>query len=362
MRIERVKTIPLSVPLRQPFETSFGRFDRRELLYVDLVTTDGRAFGECPVFGPHYSAETVATAQHIIEAYIAPAVVGRPIDSIEAYVAAVSGIRGHEMAKSAVEHALWSLLAQADGLPLHRLLGGTKEEVAVGVSLGVEPRVERLLERIEQALERGYRRVKIKIRRGWDAQIVEQVRHRFPDIRLMVDANAAYSLDDVALFKRLDGYGLVMIEQPLGYSDLHRHALLQRQVKTPICLDESIRGLADLEAATALGSCRIVNIKPFRVGGLYETRRMGQYCAGHGLHAWCGGMVETGLGRAINLAAASLPGFDLDNDIAPTLDRFVEDGIDPPLEMTATGTIRLSDRPGIGYAVRAGFIDRYRVR
>lgn len=362
MRIEQVRTIPLSVPLRQPFETSFGRFDKRELLYVDITTPDGRAVSECPVFGPHYSAETVPTARHIIEDYIAPAVVGRPIDSIEAYVAAVSGIRGHEMAKSAVEHAIWSLLSQRAGTPLHRFLGGTKEEIPVGVSLGVEPHVGQLLERIERALERGYRRVKIKIRRGWDTQIVEHVRHRFPDIRLMVDANAAYDLDDLALFKRLDNFGLLMIEQPLGYSDLHRHALLQRQVRTPICLDESIGGLADLETAIALGSCRIVNIKPFRVGGLYETRRMAQYCTDRGLHAWCGGMVETGLGRAVNLAAASLPGFDLDNDIAPTLDRFVEDGIDPPLEMTVAGTIRLSDRPGLGYAMRAGFVDRYRVR
>lgn len=362
MRIERVVTIPLSVPLKEPFETSFGRFDSRELLYVEVITSEGSTFSECPVFGPHYSAETVATAQHIIEDYIAPLVVGKEIASVDVYVKHVSAIRGNKMAKSAVEHAIWTILANEAALPLHRLLGGTKEEVPVGVSLGVQLCVERLLELVEEAIERGYQRVKIKIHPGWDGAVVERVRDRFPDIPLMVDANAAYTLEDLELFKRLDAFGLVMIEQPLHYADLYQHALLQRQLKTPICLDESVTGLADVEAAVALGSCRIVNIKPFRVGGLHETRRMERYCADHGLHVWCGGMVETGLGRAVNLAAASLAGFDLVNDIAPTLDRFIEDGIDPPLEMTAGGTIRLSARPGLGYELRGDFVERYRVR
>ncbi len=362
MRIERIVTIPLRVPLVEPFETSFGRFKSRDLLYVEVTTSQGVTFSECPVFGPHYSEETVATARHIIEDYVAPLVVGREIASVDDYVKRVSAIRGHKMAKSAVEHAIWAILASEAALPLHRFIGGTKEEVPVGVSLGVQLRVERLLELIEDAIERGFQRVKIKIHPGWDGDVVERVRNRFPDIPLMVDANAAYTLDDLELFKRLDTFSLIMIEQPLHYADLYQHALLQQQLETSICLDESTTGLEDVMAAAALGSCRIVNIKPFRVGGLHETKRIERFCVDHDLHVWCGGMVETGLGRAINLAAASLPGFDLVNDIAPTLDRFVEDGIDPPLEMTAGGTIRLSSRPGLGYELRSGFVKRYRVR
>lgn len=362
MIIERIETVPLRVPLKRPFETSFGRFTSRELLYVRVLTSVGETTSECPVFGPYYSYETVTTACHVIEDHLAPRLIGADIKSAEEYVDRVAEIRGHPMAKSALEHAIWDLLAQQAGQPLHRFLGGVKTEVPVGVSLGVQSRIGELLELIEVSLERGYRRVKIKIHPGWDRDVVERVRDRFPDIPLMVDANAAYSLEDLRLFKALDAHDLLMIEQPLHHADLVQHSALQKQLRTPICLDESVKGIADVEAAQAMGSCRIVNIKPFRVGGLHETVRIERYCVEHGLHVWCGGMVETGLGRAINLAAAALEGFDQVNDIAPTLDRFVEDAIAPPLEMSDAGTIRLSERPGLGYALQEAFVETYRIR
>ena len=361
MWIESIETIPIRVPLQTVFETSFGRFSDRNVLYVRVVTTSGEAISECPVFGPYYSSETTKTVAHVIADYIAPKLIGTQIVDIEDYLECVAFIRGHEMARSAVEHALWDLLAREDGIPLYRKLGGVRSEIPVGISIGVKESVADLYVEIEEALDRGFKRVKLKIQPGWDLDVTKAVRERFPDIPLMVDANGVYSLRDQTLFQHLDRLSLMMIEQPLEGSDLYGHAVLQEQLKTPICLDESIHSLYDVEAAIALGSCRIINIKPFRVGGLYEAKRIQQFCGEHDVGVWCGGMVETGVGRAINLAAASLPSFNLPSDIAPTLDRFVDDAICPALTMTKEGMVRIPNTAGLGFEVSREFIRAYKV-
>jgi O-succinylbenzoate synthase len=271
-------------------------------------------------------------------------------------------VRGNRMAKAALETACWDMEAKRAGVPLWKHLGGVRSEIPCGVSIGIQDTPEALLEKIERELADGYQRIKIKIKPGWDSQIVEMVRARFPDIRLMADANSAYTLDDVALFRALDQFNLMMIEQPLAYDDMFDHASLQREVRTPICLDESVRTSEDARHAIELGACRIINVKLGRVGGFREAQRVERAAHERGIPVWCGGMLESGIGRAHNIAMATLEGFTLPGDVSASARYWSEDIIEPPVTVTERGTIVAPDEPGIGYEINRPRIDALTLR
>jgi O-succinylbenzoate synthase len=274
----------------------------------------------------------------------------------------MSHIRGHEMAKSGVENALWDAEAQLRGVPLHKHLGGTIEEIACGVSLGIRENPEALVKRVEEELRSGYQRIKLKIKPGKDRQFVAAVRKEFPRIRLSVDANSAYSLDDVTHLKTLDEFDLLMMEQPLSWDDIHAHSKLQSQIKTAICLDECIHNTRHALTAIELKCCQIVNIKLGRVSGHSEARLMQHTCRTHGVPVWCGGMLESGIGRAHNIAMSTLPGFSLPGDVSASQRYWSEDVIEPAVEVTAKGTIQVPKTPGLGYAVKRGLVEKLTVR
>ena len=362
MRIASIKSYPLELPLSRPFETNFGRFEVRRVLLVAVSTGDATATAECPVFGPQYSYETVETARLIVDQHIGPAIVGETLEKPEDFVERVAFIRGHPFAKSAVELALWDLWARGRGQPLWRFAGGEREHVRCQISIGVKASIEELLEAIEAGIEQGYGHIKLKIRRGWDAAVLEHVRNVYPDTPLMVDANGGYTLQDLPMLKALDRLNLEMIEQPLHPADLRDHALLQREIATPICLDESVDSIQSAQAAIALGSCRIVNIKLARVGGLGPAKQMASLCRENGLTVWCGGMIETGLGACYNLAAASLPEFVHPNDITQSYAYFDIELVRPPIQLRRDGTIQLPERPGIGRDVDWEMVQRFTTR
>jgi O-succinylbenzoate synthase len=297
---------------------------------------------------PFYSAECNATAWHVLEKYLIPAVLGRPLASAADAAGAWSQVRGHRMAKAALEMAAWDLDARLAGRPLCERLGAAPRPIEAGVSIGIQPSIDQLLARIQEELAAGYRRIKIKIKPGWDRAPVEAIRDRLGDIPLMVDANAAYRLADAERLADLDAFGLMMIEQPLGYDDLVQHAELQRRLRTPICLDESIHGPETARAALDLGACRIVNIKPGRMGGFGPSVAVHDLARTRGVPLWHGGMLETGIGRAHNLHLSTLPGFVLPGDVAASRRYFVPDLIEPPIEVTADGTVAVPAGPGIG--------------
>ena len=360
MRITAVKTHALELPLRTPFETSFGRFRSRCIAVVTVESEGAMGVAECPVFGPNYSYETLETALFMIEQHIGPAVVGQDLRSPEAYLAQVAHIRGHPFARSAVELALWDLWAQESGQPLWRLAGGVRGSVPSQISIGVKTTVEDLLSSVNEGIDQGYRQIKIKIRPGWDFDVVERVRQAFPDVPLMVDANGGYTLEDLPMLRRLDRLNLTMIEQPFHHADLQDHSVLQRELATPVCIDESADSIHSVRAAIALGSCRIVNIKIPRVGGLFEAKRIASLCTKSGLTVWCGGMVETGLGASYNLVAASLPEFVHPNDITPSFSYFDVELVRPHIELAQDGMIELPEEPGIGREVDWDVVRRFR--
>ena len=352
MRIERIELRVIRLPLVRPFETSFGRIDRRTFLLV-LVEEDGvTGFGECVADAdPFYSAETTVTARHIIEDFIAPLLLGHELAHPGEIYGRLARIRGHNMAKAAVEMAAWDLAARQQGRPLAALLGGVRPAIDAGVSIGIQPSLEELIERVQAERAAGYRRIKIKIKPGWDVEPVARIRTSVGDVPLMVDANAAYRLADTPRLAALDRFDLMMIEQPLDYDDLRDHAELQRQVRTPICLDESIGSVRAAADAIAIGACRIVNIKPGRVGGHGESVRLHDLCARHGLPVWHGGMLESGIGRAHNIHLSTLPNFTLPGDVAASARYFVPDLIEPPIAVQPDGTISVPTGPGIGVSV-----------
>lgn len=352
VHIDRIELRRLALPLVRPFETSFGRTDSREFLLVTVHAEGVAGWGECVADAtPYYSPETTVTAWHVIEAFLAPRVLAAPVTHPDELGARFAAVRGHRMAKAAVEMATWDLWARLRGEPIGRLLGGTRDRIASGVSIGIAASIPALLDRIEEELAAGYQRVKIKIKPGWDVTVVARVRERFPALALMVDANAAYRPEDAGHLRALDDVGLMMIEQPLDDEDIGEHARLQALVQTPICLDESIVSAARAEEALAIGACRIVNIKPGRVGGFSAARAVHDTCARHGVPVWHGGMLETGIGRAANLHLASLPNFSLPGDIAASRRYFVPDLIDPPIDVGPDGTIAVPTSPGIGVAI-----------
>src|SRR2546421_5937826 len=300
MNIRRIELREIRLRLVHFFETSFGRTIERRIMLVRVTDSDGaEGWGECTAGeGPFYSEEWIESAWVVLKAYLAPMLLAQEFAAPADVSAILRRVRGNRMAKATLETACWDLAAQRAGVPLWQMLGGTRREIACGVSIGIQDTPEALLDKIERELAAGYQRIKIKIKPGWDAAIVERVRARFPDIQLMVDANSAYTLADVPLFQSFDRFDLLMIEQPLAYDDMYDHAALQKQIYTPICLDESIRSSEDARKAFELGACRIINVKLGRVGGHAEARRVEQTARERGMPVWCGGMLESGIGRA----------------------------------------------------------------
>ena len=364
MIIERVELFEIRLPLVHYFETSFGRTLERRIILVRVIDEDGtEGWGECTAGeNPFYSDEWTESAWLTIKTFLAPMILGREIENAAKIFAAMQAVRGHRMAKASIETACWDLEAKRARLPLWQYLGGTRREIPCGVSIGIQATPEKLLEKIEHELAAGYQRIKIKIKPGWDLTVVEKVRARFPDVPLSVDANSAYTLNDTALFRALDEFNLMMIEQPLAHDDMLDHAELQKQIRTSICLDESIHSSDDARHAIDAGACRIVNIKLGRVGGHMEARRVEQVCRERGIPVWCGGMLEAGIGRAHNIAMATLEGFTLPGDVSASARYWAEDIIEPPVTVTPHGTIIALDAPGIGYRIKRQRIDTLAVR
>lgn len=354
MRIDRLELRLVRLPLVRFFETSFGRVHDRTFIVVTAHGDGEAGYGECVAdAAPYYSGETTETAWHVIERFIAPRVLGVAFAHPREVYPALRAIRGHQMAKAAVEMAAWDLYARQQGVPLAAALGGTRSAIAAGVSIGIQDSLDELVERIRIELAAGYRRIKIKIKPGWDVAAVETVRAAVGSIPLMVDANAAYRLEDAAHLAELDRFDLMMIEQPLDYDDLTDHARLQRHLRTPICLDESIHSAKAAADALELGACRIINIKPGRVGGLAESIRLHDLCAARGVPVWHGGMLESGIGRAHNLHLSSLPNFSLPGDVAASRRYYAPDLVEPPIEVRPDGTIPVPEGRGIGVTIVA---------
>ena len=364
MLISRIELREINLPLIHFFETSFGRTTTRRIILVRVIDRDGaEGWGECTAGeGPFYSEEWAETAWPTLKKFLAPMVVGKQIDKAASVFDLMKSVRGHRMAKAALETACWDLEARRLGQPLWRHLGGVQEEIACGVSIGIQESPDALLEKIDREVSAGYQRIKIKIKPGWDVDIVRQVRERFPNIRLSGDANSAYSLNDLDLFRRLDEFNLMMLEQPLAHDDMFDHAELQKAISTPICLDESIKTPADAEHAIALRACRIINVKLGRVGGHAEAKRVEAIAREKKIPVWCGGMLESGIGRAHNIAMSTLAGFTLPGDVSASARYWHEDVIDPPVTVAASGTIRAPDKPGLGFEVNQARIDRLAVR
>jgi o-succinylbenzoate synthase len=353
VRIERIELRLLRLPLVRFFETSFGRIYDRAFVLVTLEEGGVVGVGECVADdNPFYSSETTRTAWHIIERFLAPIVFEReyahPRDVFDSF----SMVRGHHMAKAAVEMAAWDLFARQERRPLAELLGGSQaiiaSGIASGVSIGIQDSLERLVDRVEAELAAGYRRIKIKIKPGWDLEAVSLLRDRCGSVPLMVDANAAYTLEDADHLAGLDEFKLMMIEQPLEYDDLRDHARLQSRLETPICLDESLHTPRLAEEALDIGACRVINIKPGRVGGHMQSIRMHDIAVAHNTPVWHGGMLESGIGRAHNIHLSTLPGFTLPGDVAASRRYFAPDLIDPEIDVRPDGTIAVPCGPGVG--------------
>jgi O-succinylbenzoate synthase len=362
MRIERVDMIHMRMNLVAPFETSYGQDYEMEKIILKVYADDLVAFSECVAEGyPLYAYETVGTAKEILKKFFLPSVMGLDLRGPEDYWAKIWKFRGHPMAKAALENTIWVLKALEEGKPLWKLLGGNKDRVVSGASIGIQDNVDKLIDLIGLYLSKGYPRIKIKIKPGKDLAVVEAVRKRFPDIPLMVDANNAYDLKDLETIKALDPYHLLMIEQPLAADDIVDHAKVQACMKTPICLDESIHGPYYARIAAELKACRIINIKQGRVGGLMPAREVHDISRAAGVGVWCGGMIETGIGQAINLALATLPNFIYPNDICESAKIWPKDLIDPPIVLNSDGTISVPSEPGLGVKVDEKFLEQHTV-
>jgi O-succinylbenzoate synthase len=363
MKIEAITLREIRMRLKAPFETSFGVVQDRRILLVEVIVDGVSGWGEVTAMEtPSYNSETTETAWHVISDFIAPSVVGRTIHRASEFPILTAHIRGHQMAKAGVENALWDCEAQQKGVPLYRLLGGSRKEIACGVSLGIRDNPAALVAKVEEELDDGYHRIKLKIKPGKDVEFVRAVRRSFPKAVLSVDANSAYRMEDAMHLKRLDEFGLLMIEQPLHWNEIHEHARLQNLLETDLCLDECIDNSRDAAAAIEVGACRIINIKLGRVGGHTEARRVHDICSTHGVRVWCGGMLESGIGRAHNIAMSTLPGFSLPGDVSASRRYWCEDIIEPEVTVTAQGTIQVPESPGLGYTARSELVDRLTVR
>jgi O-succinylbenzoate synthase len=352
MRLEQVAIRRVTLPLRVPFETSFGRTTAKQFLLVSASADGVTGHAECVADAdPFYLPETNETVLHVLRDFLAPMAfsleIGHPRDLRPAF----ARVRGHEMAKAALEMAVFELWARREKAPLWRVLGGRGGTIEAGVSVGLQEDEASLLEKVEAEVEAGYRRVKVKIKPGRDVALVAALRARFPQLPLMVDANSAYTLDDADRLLELDRFSLTMIEQPLGWDDIVDHAQLQKRLATPLCLDESIRSADDARRALDLGACRVVNVKVGRVGGFSGARAVHDACRSRSAPVWCGGMLESGIGRLANVHLQTLPGFTLPGDTAASARYFEEDLVDPPVTVSPAGTIAVPEGPGIGHAI-----------
>jgi o-succinylbenzoate synthase len=367
IHIESITLREIALALKEPFQISSGTQSHRRIVLVELRGADGvTGWGECAAGeSPHYSPETADTVWLAIREWVAPRVLGRSFGGPEEiHPVLEKNFRGHNMAKAAIEMAAWELAARREGVSLSRKLGGTRDRIRVGISLGIQASPEALVGKARAALERGYRKVKIKIKPGADVDYVRAVREALgPEAPLMADANNAYSLQDVDRLAALDELGLMMIEQPLAWDDILRHADLQKRLKTPICLDESITSVDRAEDMITLSAGRIVNIKPGRVGGFVQSKAIHDLCAAHGIPVWCGGMLESGVGRAHNVALASLPNFTLPGDTSPSERYWEKDVVTPEWTMDREGWMNVPvDRPGMGVEVDLNRVDDLTVR
>jgi O-succinylbenzoate synthase len=352
------------MPLVHFFETSFGRTTQRDIILVEVAGEGASGWGEVTAGeSPFYNEEWTDSAWLILRDYAIPRVLGRDLVGAEDVAPLTAHIRGHKMARGGLEAAVWDLAARLGGQPLWKAIGGgARREIPCGVSIGIQDSVDQLLEKIERELAAGYQRIKMKIKPGWDVDVIRQVRARFPAIKLMADANSAYTLDDAARLKQLDEFYLMMIEQPLAHDDIIDHAVLQAKLDTPICLDECIRSAHHAEQAIRLRACGIINIKLGRVGGFREAKRVHDVAQAAGVPVWCGGMLEAGVGRAHNIALSTLPNFVLPGDVSASKRYWARDIIVPPVETTPHGTIRVSDEPGFGYAIDRDYIQSIAIR
>ena len=346
-----------------PFETSVDRTTARRIVLVEANVDGVTGWGECTAGEkPFYSPETTDTAWHILRDHLWPLVNGKEFASAADVWEMLALVRGHNMAKATLETAIWDAEAKQKGLPLSKLIGGTRAEIASGVSIGIKDSLDELVSTVKKELASGYQRIKIKIRPGKDLEPVQRLRQDFPRIKLMVDANSAYTLEDWPLLKQLEGFYLMMIEQPLGWDDLYSHVALQKKLDTPICLDECIHTEEQARAAVELGACKIINIKLGRVGGYTVARRIHDLCQQRAIPVWCGGMLESGIGRAHNIALSTLPNFTLPGDVSASKRYWEEDIIEPEVSVSPQGTIAVPLGPGIGFEPRLERIEKLTVR
>ena len=364
IKLQSVELIEINLPLVHFFETSFGRTYERRIILVCVEDADGATgWGELTCGEtPSYSDEWTDSAWATVEKILAPMIVGRSFERAANLWDAMKKVRGHRMAKASIETACWDLEAKKLGLSLWRHIGGTRNEIECGVSIGIQDSIEQLIGKIQTEIDAGYRRIKIKIAPHWDYDVVRQVREKFGDIRLMGDANSAYTLNDIELFKRMDAFELMMFEQPLAHDDMLDHAKLQTQIATPICLDESIKSPEDARKAIELKAGRIINVKLGRVGGYSQAKEIEEVCRTAGIPVWCGGMLESGIGRAHNIAMSTLEGFTLPGDVSASKRYWHEDIIEPAVEVTPQGTIISPEQPGIGFEVCQDRIAKLTVR
>ncbi|WP_017755155.1 o-succinylbenzoate synthase [Calidifontibacillus oryziterrae] len=360
MEIKEVVLRHLKMKLKFDFTTSFGTFREKEFILLEAKDEQGRSgWGESVAFmSPWYNEETLKTNWHLLEDFLIPEVLRTNIEHPDEINKMFSAIRKNNMAKSTIEGAIWDLYSQRTGQSLASALGGTKKQIEVGISIGIQEKVEDLLKIIEQAVNDGYKRIKVKIKPGWDIEVLREIRKHFPTIPLMADANSAYRLNDIHRLKALDEFHLTMVEQPLASDDIIDHATLQRQIETPVCLDESIHSCEDARKAIELGSCKVINIKIGRVGGLTEAKRIHDLCADKGIPVWCGGMLEAGIGRTHNVALTTLTNFTMPGDTAASSRYWVKDIIKPEVTVE-NGLITVPDRPGIGYDIDIEAVNEY---
>jgi O-succinylbenzoate synthase len=363
MKVEAITLREIQMPLVHFFETSFGRTYSRRILLVTAHCEGVKGWGEC-VAGedPFYSSEWIDSVWPTMVHYLAPAVLGKTWESARECVSFFAKVRGHRMAKAALENALWDAEAKQKQQPLWKLLGGTRREIACGVSIGIQDSIEQLLEKIQIEVAAGYRRIKVKVKPGWDVNVLEKIRSRWADITLSCDANSAYTLDQVEHLRRFDQFNLLMIEQPLWDDDIYYHARLQKELRTSICLDESIVNARAAAFAVESGACRIINIKVGRVGGFTEALKIHDICRHQKIPVWCGGMLESGIGRSHNIALSTLQNFRLPGDVSASKRYWKEDVIEPEVQVSPAGTIAIRDDPGTGYAIKEDLIEKLTTR